>query len=41
MILFIMLNVQKVNGQKAILGKRHDGCQKDYLTMMVEMLNPI
>ena len=37
----IMLNVQKVSAQKTILEKRHEGCQKEYLTVMVEMLNPI
>ena len=39
MILFIMLNVQKASAQKTIYEKRHEGCQKEYLNIMVEMLN--
>ena len=41
LILFIMLNVQKVSAQKTILEKRHKDCQKEYLIIMVEMLIPI
>ena len=39
--IIIMLNVQKISAQKTILEKRHEGCQKEYLTIMVEMLNLI
>ena len=41
MILFITLNGQKVRAQKTILEKRHEGYQKEYLTIMVETLNLI
>ena len=39
MILFVMLNVQKVGAQKNILEKWHEGCQKEYLIITVEMLD--
>ena len=35
------INVQKISTQKTILEKRHKDCQKEYLTIIVEMLNPI
>ena len=41
MTLFIMLNVQKISAQKTILEKRHEDCWKEYLTVMVEILNVI
>ena len=41
MILSIMLYVQKVSAQKTVLEKLHEGCQKEYLNIMVEVLNLI
>ena len=39
MIFFIILNVQEIS--KTILEKQQEGCQKEYLIIIVEMLNPI
>ena len=41
MILSIMLNVQKVSAQKTMPEKQHGSCQKEYLTIIVEVLNLI
>ena len=40
MTLFIMLNVQKVSAQNTTPEKLHESCQKEYLTVMIEMLKP-
>ena len=41
MILFIVLNVQEVSSEEALMEKRHESCQEEYLTIMVGMLNLI
>ena len=41
MILSIMLYVQKVSAQRTVLEKRQEGCQEEYLNIMVEVPNLI